>query len=407
MAEMNLYEISLKQFADEIEADLDCGNYSPMVGFGKAGVGKTVSIHELANKRFGKGKGYKEIRLITMTPVDMVGVPDIVEVTNRDGTKQRVTEWVSNGMLPTVERDGEEGILVIDEITSAQPDVRAAAFQLLDSSRSLGSYKLPEKWKVIALGNGEDDGGVFNGMEAAFLNRLSAFRIEADFDSWKNWAIEHEIHPVVLAYLQMNQDKLHQMPVDGAAEVFPSPRSWEALSTRISQRETRSGAAQPLKYENVMVLAGGAIGGSLAPQFAAFYEHKSKLLNIDNILEGKGTKEEIMNCTTEALYISEQSIVSRVSTLANKYTTAMKAGKGGGNGTESGAELRKKLEKTLANVVNWCVLAAGVRLDLGIALLGDIARTSPAVVDIILDDEFNNMCPALDKFIAENNVVFS
>lgn len=400
MAEMNLFEISLKQFTEEIEADLDCENYNPMVGFGKAGVGKTVSIHELANKRFGKGKGYKEIRLITMTPVDMVGVPDIVEVTNRDGTKRKVTEWISNGMLPTVERDGEEGILVIDEITSAQPDVRAAAFQLLDSSRSLGNYKLPEKWKVIALGNGEDDGGVFNGMEAAFLNRLSSYRIEADFDSWKTWAIAHGIHPVVLAYVQMNQEAIHQMPTDGAAEVFPSPRSWEALSTRIIQREARSGG-QPLKYENVMVLAGGSIGNNLAPQFAAFYEHKSKLLNVDNILAGKGTKEEIMNCTTEAMYISEQSIVTRIKSLASKFEDAKREGKANAD------QIKEELTQTLVNVVNWSVMASDVRLDFGIALIGDLARTSPEVVGIILDDKFSEMCPAFDEFIINNNVIFS
>lgn len=392
MAEMNLFELSLQQFTDEIEADLDCHNYSPMVGFGKAGVGKTVSIHELANRRFGKGRGYKEIRLITMTPVDMVGIPDIVEVTNRDGSKQKVTEWISNGMLPTVERDGEEGILVIDEITSAQPDVRAAAFQLLDSSRSLGSYKLPEKWKVIALGNGEDDGGVFNGMEAAFLNRLSAYRIEADVESWKKWALENGVHPVVLAYVSFDPNTLHQMPIDGNAEVFPSPRSWEALSTKLIQREANRGNGQPLKLESVAVLAGGTIGNKLAVQFATFYEFKNQMLDIDKVIEGKGTQSEIENCSTEALYISAQSLINKVSALVTQYESENK---------------HNETCKLVVNVAKWCVLAGNVRIDLAIMIIGDLAKAVPEVVDIILDDKFNAWCPELLDFIVANNVVFS
>ena len=61
----------------------------------------------------------------------------------------------------------------------------------MDSKRALGTYKLPDKWKVISLGNGIDDGGVFNGMENAFLSRAMCYRIEPDLECWKT--IESEL----------------------------------------------------------------------------------------------------------------------------------------------------------------------------------------------------------------------
>ena len=194
---MNMMEISMDTFLNEIKMDLEDEIYEPMIGIGKSGIGKTMGIHELTQQL---GIGFCELRLVTMTEIDILGIP-------KEDANGRTT-YAANSLLPDAKRDGERGILVLDEITSAQSTVRAAAYQLLDSKRALGEYKLPERWKVVALGNGIDDGGVFQGMEAAFLSRATCYRIEPNADVWVKWAISHDINSSVIAYIRWRPENL-------------------------------------------------------------------------------------------------------------------------------------------------------------------------------------------------------
>jgi MoxR-like ATPase len=54
---------------------------------------------------------------------------------------------------------GKQGILFLDEITSAPPTVSAAAYQLI-LDRRLGDYVVPEGWVIFAAGNRQGDRGV-------------------------------------------------------------------------------------------------------------------------------------------------------------------------------------------------------------------------------------------------------
>ena len=71
-----------------------------------------------------------DIRLSQMEPTDLRGIPF------RNGA---AVEWAIPAMLPDPERHGLEGILFLDEITSAAPTVSAAAYQLI-LDRRLGEY---------------------------------------------------------------------------------------------------------------------------------------------------------------------------------------------------------------------------------------------------------------------------
>ena len=42
---------------------------------------------------------------------------------------------------------------MFDEITNANAEVQAACWQLMDSSRSVGDYKLPDGWLIVAADN--------------------------------------------------------------------------------------------------------------------------------------------------------------------------------------------------------------------------------------------------------------
>ena len=271
MAEtMNMMEISVDRFIKEIKLDLEDENYDPVIGIGKSGVGKTMSISELCEEL---GIGFCELRLVTLTEIDLLGIPTI---------ENGRTTYASNALLPDAKRDGEKGILVLDEITSCSSTIRAAAYQLLDSKRALGNYKLPEHWKVVALGNGIDDGGVFQGMEHAFLSRATCYRIEPNLDSWMKWAVNKGVNSSITAFLKFDPTALHVFNPDEIASVFPCPRSWTALSKKLNAREKRNGGMLPL--EQVELYAAGTVGVKVASEFSGFYSYNSKTVDPEDIL---------------------------------------------------------------------------------------------------------------------------
>lgn len=184
----NLPAVTVKQFTEIVEQQFKEGIMRPIFGLGKGGIGKTESIKDLADQL---GIGYIDIRLLMYSEVDLKGIP----YPNTDHT---FTVWLQNNILPRVERDGERGILVLDEITSVSRSVRTAAYQLLNERR-LGEYVLPAGWMVVCLGNGEEDGGDFQGMEGNFANRCSIFNVSPNLDAWKDWAYKTGINYLVLA----------------------------------------------------------------------------------------------------------------------------------------------------------------------------------------------------------------
>lgn len=220
MATNNLPVVTVAQFSEIVKLQLSEKNYRPIFGLGKGGIGKTESIETLARRM---NIGYIDIRLLLYAETDLKGIP-------YPDQSHTTTIWLQNNILPRADRDGNIGILVLDEITSVQRSVRTAAYQLLNERR-LGEYKLPPNWLIVCLGNGEDDGGDFQGMEANFINRCSVFNVIPDVDTWKAWALQNNVNYLVTAYVSWRPSDLHTFNPDSETDViFASPRSWKAVS---------------------------------------------------------------------------------------------------------------------------------------------------------------------------------
>lgn len=379
---LNMMEIPVDKFINEIKMDLEDDNYDPVIGIGKSGVGKTMSIYELTQEL---GIGFCELRLVTMTEIDILGIP-------KEDVNGRTT-YAANSLLPDEARDGESGILVLDEITSATATVRAAAYQLLDSKRALGEYKLPKKWKVVALGNGPSDGGVFQGVEAAFLSRATCYRIEPNLDSWKKWAINKGVNPSIIAYLTFDPSKLHEMDVDEIASIFPCPRSWTALSQKLNAREKRAGGLLPL--EQVELYAAGAVGMRVAPSFAAFYAYNSKTLSPEDILSGKAKADVVNTLESEVIYLMIQSLIKQLK-------VEIEQGKKPGY-----CEFTTECVQRSANLLNWLIDVADYKLDYAVTALTDIAAgIKDFCTMVLMCDELDQACPRFIKFANDIGIAF-
>lgn len=379
---MNMAELPLDRLIEEIKTDIELGDYSPVMILGKSGVGKTVSIYELTQEM---GIGFCEMRLVTMTETDIMGIPTISE--------HGGTVYAANDLLPRAERDGEVGIIVFDEITSATKTVRASAYQLFDSRRSIGNYKLPEKWKCVALGNGAGDGGVYSGMESAMLSRCTCYRVEPDLEAWKKWAIKHGIHPTIIGFLNMRPEYIHKMDPDEDASIFPCPRSWEALSRKLLAREGRAGGL--LDSQSVDIYAAGAVGEEVSSQFSEFYSFNKKAVSALDILSGKVKKTDINDFDTEAMYITIQAVIA-------EYVKRVKGKK---NIVEGSPEFNMTI-----NLLQWASNIGKQRIDYGVQIIQDLAAGCMEFkMLIILDTEnrIEQLCPEFKEFFERADLMMS
>ena len=285
---MNMLEIPVGKMLNVIRESIEDEMFDkPLLFLGKSGVGKTESVMQLAKSM---NIGFKEFRLVTITETDLIGVPDI----HSTDSGVRIGTYAQNDLLPIAERDGEVGILLFDEITSCTANVRTAAMQLMDASRKVGSYKLPDKWLVVCLGNGEEDGGNFQGMEFAFLNRCLCYRVNPVLYctkpelglGWVQWAFSKGVNSSVISFLMQNESYFHKFNVDDPAALFPSPRSWTALSRKLNLREAKIGGAS-LQEDTVLMYACGAVGLEAGRLFSIFYKLKSSIPSVEDVLNGK------------------------------------------------------------------------------------------------------------------------
>ena len=292
---MNLMEVSIGRMLNLVKEQIDDELFqTPMLFIGKSGIGKTEAIMGLAKSM---GIGFKEFRLILTTEVDLMGTPNI----EKDPDGSEWSSFATPRTMPSVENDGEVGILLFDEITSATANVRTAAMQLMDKSRKLGNYKLPPKWLIVCLGNGEEDGGNFNGMEFAFLNRCISYRVKIEVDctdpvkglGWIQWAMQNKVNPSVVSFIkQYGLKVLHDFDTDLPAAAFPSPRSWTGLANKLTVQELKNGG-KPLDDIAVSIYASGFVGKEMGNRFAVHYRFKDQLVDPKLILSGKVNYNEV------------------------------------------------------------------------------------------------------------------
>ncbi|MET0026806.1 MAG: MoxR family ATPase [Candidatus Thiodiazotropha sp.] len=250
------------------------GHHTPVMLWGPPGVGKSDMVRDVAHSHQAP---VIDIRLSQMEPSDLRGIPFRTDNT---------VEWAIPSILPNAERHGDEGILFLDEITSAPPTVSAAAYQLI-LDRRLGEYQVPDGWAIFAAGNRQGDRGVTYSMPAPLANRFSHFEVETHLDDWVAWAYRHRIDERVIAFLRFRPELLFDFDPAHNPVAFPSPRSWEfahrALQKFVNHPQLLQGALQ------------ACVGPAAGVELTAFVNSLDKMPDLDAILRGEEvpTPEEI------------------------------------------------------------------------------------------------------------------
>lgn len=241
---------------------------TPVFIHGSPGIGKSYITAEMA-----KARGWEliDIRLSQLDPVDLRGIPVI---------KGETTKWMPPVFFPQDEKS--RGILFLDELNSAPPTVQSAIYQLI-LDRAVGEYTLPKGWRIVSAGNRVNDKGIVFRLPSPLSNRMVHLVLEANFEDFKIWAIENNLHSFIIGFLSFRPDLLSQeVPRDSETNpAFATPRSWTMVST-ILKNVGKVAGIEPLVY--------GAIGYAAGVEFLSYVEVYKELPDVNAILRGESVE---------------------------------------------------------------------------------------------------------------------
>jgi MoxR-like ATPase len=256
---MQEHEVNIAEAAMLMEILTDAGD-SVML-WGKPGIGKSDIVHQLGAK---KGRKVIEFHAALRETVDLRGIP-VADL------KTGKTRWLVPDELPNVERDGEEGYLFCDEINQSSPQMQSVLGGLILYG-TIGDYKLPAGWRVVAAGNRVSDKAAAQRMPTHMRNRFAHLFITPDVDTWCAWANANSIAPEVVAFIRLRRELLHLMP-KGDENAFPTPRSLTKAAKHVHT---------PKEYR--MRLFASHIGDAVAAELDGFIELYRSLGSLDDIV---------------------------------------------------------------------------------------------------------------------------
>lgn len=357
----------------------------PMLVIGDPGVGKTCGImsiikklNETKLKSKGIELGFKKILLGQTVVGSMSGIPVVMH----DGSVKRVQ--VPD--LPDPERDGEYGVLFLDEITTADEAQVQPALGLADDSRNIGTYTLPEHWLVVAAGNGPSCSN-FVRLDDMTISRFVVYDIAYDYQQdWRPYAHAHGINDDIIAFLNFAPEtcmRVESTDLDTSGKLFPCPRSWERLSYELKIREA---IGKPVRQDEMDRFAGRIIGLRAGREFQSFTAYRSKVsYDPQAILDGTERKPDD-KIEKQVFFIILQRCVKLLTTLCAKHDD------GSGN-------FPRECFEAVANTVRWFIAFQDIDLDSTTSAVISLQKDVPNIASIITDEDFSDVCPEYDDFI--------
>ena len=252
----------VKKYANILATKPQLAHKVPAIMFrGAPGVGKSTLVKSVADEL---GIDFRDVRLAQMERVDFAGLPSV---------EKRETRWNVPNFWPKDPKS--KGILLLDEITSAPSDVQVAAYSvILDRRIPNSDYALPDGWLIVAAGNRAVDKAVVKTMSSALANRMVHFEVEANSEDWVKWGITNGIHPSVTGFIQYRPALLFKMDGENLEQGWPSPRSWERVSTNVDFFADEEDVLRKVVY--------GLVGTGVGTEFMEFHRMSAKF---DNVLE--------------------------------------------------------------------------------------------------------------------------
>jgi len=238
---------------------------------GPPGIGKSATFKQLADELDADHEVYLAC---TMDPTDVTGVPFPMR-------EEGITRFLPPERLVKLTTHVPRKrftIAVFDDLPACHEQVFAALFRFF-YERYVGEHPIRDNVLLCGTGNRAADNAGAREMPTALANRFVHYEMKADTDQWMSWAYTHDIHPLIISFIQTSGPRmLHDFEPSRGDVCFPSPRS-VANASLMYQALERSGDQRVI----VNSLA-GCCGEGWAHAFLTYAQLREKLVPVEQIL---------------------------------------------------------------------------------------------------------------------------
>jgi len=266
----------------------------------------------------GKPWGFASCFLATMTPTELMGFMVPINQGGHVLSQYSLPTWFQTSDPITGQPDGklvtdfENGVLFLDEYGQGEADVKRASAELLLNGK-IGPHKLPKGWVVWGASNfASDRSGVTKEFDFV-INRRVLLEITDDPAGWEDWAADHGLNPVLIAFAHQNPGIVFSPGVPDKQGPWCTPRSLVALGKILDEMTTPDGN---LPSDTIaMEIAQGTIGAAASAQLLAMIKIGQDMPRYEDIVANpmnaklpKGPDAQMLVCYRLAMNITVKDV---------------------------------------------------------------------------------------------------
>lgn len=289
----------------------------PIFLLGAPGIGKTAIMEQLAEELSVALVSYS---MTHHTRQSALGLP-FIKQKKYEGKSYDVSEYTMSEIIATIyetmEESGiKEGILFLDEINCVSETLAPSMLQFLQY-KVFGKNRVPEGWVIVTAGNPPEYNKSVREFDVVTMDRLKVLSVEADYPTWKEYAVERGVHGAILGFLELHKDYFYHMETTVKGRSYVTARGWEDLSEIITMYEEDN-----IKVDETLVSQYLQNEG-IVKEFVLYYDLYNKYKNdykIEELLGGiisENTVEKAKNAAFDER-------LSLLSLLLDKVKSKMK-----------------------------------------------------------------------------------
>ena len=244
----------------------------PVCLMGPAGIGKTEIVRQVAEEQ---GLAFLSYSLTHHTRQSILGLPQITQRRFQTQTiwvtEYTVSEIIAELYRVMAETGKREGILFLDEFNCASETLRPIMLQLLQS-KTFGPHAIPEGWMLVLAGNPREYNHSAAELDAVTADRLRMIWLHPDYESWREYMISRDLHPVILSFLDDRKRCFYSFERGRDGTGLVTARGWEDLSVMLHRME------QYRFPVTLSFIAQFIQSASIARSFFAYYQQYSALI---------------------------------------------------------------------------------------------------------------------------------